>query len=137
MKNKIYLYELIFMFLLAGLIYSLLEICFRGFTHWTMTILGGISGCGLYVISAMNTPVWVKALYGAAMITLFEMVTGYVVNIVLSMGVWDYSAVPLNFMGQICLPFSALWYVLSLWAMGICKKVRESFTPASIIPHQG
>lgn len=137
MKNRIYLYELIFMFLLAGLIYSLLEICFRGFTHWTMTILGGISGCGLYVISAFNTPVWVKALYGALMITAFEMITGYVVNIVLSMGVWDYSAVPLNFMGQICLPFSALWYVLSLWAMGICKKVRESFTPSYIIPHKG
>lgn len=137
MKNRIYLYELIFMFLLAGLIYSLLEICFRGFTHWTMTILGGISGCGLYVISALNTTVWIKALYGALMITVFEMITGYVVNIVLSMGVWDYSAVPLNFMGQICLPFSVLWYVLSLWAMGICKKVRESFTPSYIIPHKG
>ncbi len=136
MKNRIYLYELIFIFLLAGLIYSLLEICFRGFTHWTMTILGGISGCGLYVISTLNIPVWVKALYGALMITTFEMITGYVVNIVLSMGVWDYSAVPLNFMGQISLPFSALWYVLSLWAMGICKKVRESFAPSYIIPHK-
>ncbi len=127
MRKQIYLYELIFMFLLSGLIYSLLEICFRGFTHWTMTILGGICGCGLYIISLMGGNSYIKALYGALMITVLEMVTGILVNIVFAMKVWDYSDVPFNFMGQICLPFTLLWYFISLGAMYICSAVRALF----------
>ena len=29
------------------------------------------------------------------------------------LNVWDYSHVPMNFMGQICVPFTLLWFPLS------------------------
>lgn len=28
------------------------------------------------------------------------------------LGVWDYSAAPFNLLGQICLPFTLLWFPL-------------------------
>ena len=46
--QKIHAYEYGIMFLLGCFIYSLLEIAARGYTHWTMTLLGGIVGMLLY-----------------------------------------------------------------------------------------
>ncbi|MBO5226514.1 MAG: hypothetical protein J6B17_00330 [Ruminococcus sp.] len=134
MKKPIYFYELIFMFLLGSLIYSLLEILFRGYTHWTMTILGGVTGAALYVISSGKTPIFIQCLYGSFIITAFELIVGIFVNIILHWDVWDYSDVPFNLLGQICLPFSVVWYVISLPALLLCRFVRETFS-CSIIPH--
>lgn len=128
MKKHIYLYELMFMFLLGSLIYSLLEICFRGYTHWTMTVLGGIAAAALYIIALYTAPILIQALYGALVITAFELVTGVLVNIIFRMNVWDYSAVPFNLLGQICLPFTILWYIISLPSMLLCRLVREMFS---------
>ncbi len=134
MKKNIYLYELAFMFLLGSFVYSLLEICFRGYTHWTMTILGGISAAALYMISTGKKPVYIQALYGAVIITLLELITGILVNIIFPMNVWDYSLVPFNLLGQICLPFTILWYFLSIPSLLLCRIVRRNFT-IPIIPH--
>ena len=55
------------------------------------------------------------------MITLFitsiEFVSGEILNVQLKMNIWDYSAVPYNIDGQICLPFVGIWLILS--AIGI------------------
>ena len=50
-----------------------------------------------------------KCLMGAGIITGVELVFGLVFNRALGMGVWDYSRVPLNLWGQICLPFTLIW----------------------------
>ncbi len=42
---------------------------------------------------------------------------GLVLNICLGMAVWDYSTLPGNLWGQICLPFSALWALLAGFAV--------------------
>lgn len=127
MKKRIHIYELIFIFLLGSLIYSLIEIIYRGYTHWTMTILGGVSGSVLYCISTDNEPLIFKAISGAFMITAFEMVTGVMDNIILGWSVWDYSNIPLNLFGQICLPFSIMWFLISFPAIFICRAVRKRF----------
>lgn len=116
------------MFLLGSLIYSLLEICFRGYTHWTMTILGGIAAGALYIISSGTASVYVQALYGALVITAMELITGVAVNMIFMMNVWDYSDVPMNLLGQICLPFTVIWYLISLPAMLLCRLVRKTFS---------
>lgn len=133
MKQKIRFHELIFMFLLGSLGYSLLEILFRGYTHWTMTLLGGICCAVLYVISACKWSVIAKGLAGAGAITALELTAGVIINIVFRWNVWDYSQVPMNFLGQICLPFTFMWFILSLAAMFLCSKVRGIFSGAIII----
>lgn len=62
-------------------------------------------------------PLWEQGVIGALVITIAELITGYIVNIRLSWQIWDYSDMPLNFEGQICLPFSLLWVLVSIVAV--------------------
>lgn len=105
------------LFLIGGGIYVLLEIIWRGYSHWTMFLLGGVCFLALGYINRFlpwETPLPLQMLVGMAIITTLELITGYIVNIRLGWHVWDYSRVPLNFYGQICLPASIGWYFLSV-----------------------
>ena len=46
-------------------------------------------------------------------ITTLEFITGIVVNIGLGWNVWDYSNLPFNIYGQVCVWFIFLWFILS------------------------
>lgn len=105
-------------YLLAALIggtgYCLLEITTRGRTHYSMFFAGAIVLSSFYYISKNYTlPLWLCGLLGMIIITLIELIFGIIFNLVLKENVWDYSKLPLNFLGQICLPFSIIWYILS------------------------
>jgi len=104
------------LFLIGGLIYMFIEIAFRGYSHWTMFILGGIcflflDGINNYI--SWNIPLWLQSLIGAIVITTLEFITGCIVNLWLGWNIWNYSDLSLNFLGQICLWFFFLWYLLS------------------------
>ena len=117
-KNIILKY--IYLFIVGGLIYTTLEVIFRGYTHWTMGMVGGICFIFLGLINEVlpwNTPLTLQMLIGSIIITSIEFISGCILNIWLKMGVWDYSNLPFNILGQICLPFSILWYFVS--AIGI------------------
>ncbi len=105
------------LFLFGGVGYSLLEILWRGFTHWTMFVLGGICFVLLSRLSVNccgRVPMWACCFGSAVLITSLEFLTGCVVNLGLGWNVWSYSDQPLNLLGQICLGFSALWFLLSV-----------------------
>lgn len=53
-----------------------------------------------------------------------EFITGLVVNIWLGLGVWDYSNMPFNLLGQICLPFAFAWVALSAIAIVLDDYLR-------------
>ena len=96
--------------------YGLIEVLWRGHTHWSMLGAGGISFLGLSSISkAMkNASLITKALLGGLLITAVEYAFGLIFNIILKKNVWDYSRMPFNLNGQICAFYSALWVLLSL-----------------------
>ncbi len=111
------LIKYVVLFLFGGLIYFLIEILWRGYSHWTMIILGGLCFVAVGLINnvlSWNMVIELQALIGAVLITSLEFVVGLIVNVELGWGIWDYSNVPFNFLGQICLPFSLLWYILSI-----------------------
>ena len=111
----------LFLFCIGGLLYMSIEILYRGYTHCSMGILGGISFVSIGLINEIlswDTPLAIQALIGSIMITLYEFITGVILNIWLGLGIWDYSNLPFNILGQICLPFSIIWYFLSI--AGIC-----------------
>ena len=106
-------------FVIGGLIYILIELVARGRTHWTMFIVGGVA---FFLIGFINEkykkmPLAKQMLIGALVITALEFACGCIVNLWLGWGVWDYSNMPLNLLGQICMPFTILWFFLS--AVGI------------------
>lgn len=118
------------LFLFGGVTYYLIEILWRGYSHWTMFILGGL--CFVAVGLINNIFPWtmkleLQAFIGAIIITLLELIVGLIVNVKLNWSVWDYSDMPFNFLGQICLPFSLLWYVLSIVIILLDDYIRYKF----------
>ena len=112
-----------YLFCLGGGAYAALELLYRGRTHGSMFLLGG--SCFLLLGKLRRLPLSWPALtvLGASVITAGELATGLVANRTYT--VWDYRALPANFMGQICLQFSLLWMPLSLLAMGIYGFLEE------------
>lgn len=125
--------ELCWFFLLGAFVYSLLEIVCRGYTHWTMTLTGGAAAVGLYLIHAAAPPRTLLLQYGcgAILITALEFTVGVADNLVMGWNVWDYSSMPLNLYGQICLPFTGLWFLLCIPAFSICRIAEKRFHPVS------
>lgn len=108
--------------LAGGLGYCMIEIIYRGRTHYSMFFAGAIVLSSFYYISvSTNASLLTKCFIGMLIITLIELMFGIWFNLILNENVWDYSNMPLNFLGQICLPFSAIWFGLS----GIAFKIIE------------
>ena len=126
MNNKVKstLCRLLILFWIFGSTYTTLEVFYRGYSHWSMFLLAGMAGIiigsfdevkpqGLSLIS--------QGIVGSIIITALELICGLVVNVWLNLGVWDYSNMPFNFLGQICLSFSILWVILSI----VCVIVND------------
>ena len=102
-------------FFLGGTLYVLLELLWRGRSHVSMFCAGGMALLllhGLFLRFAL--PLFAQCLVGGLVITAIEFVAGAIVNVHLKLNVWDYSKMPLNLYGQVCLPFSLLWCLLTL-----------------------
>lgn len=106
--------------LCGGCVYFLIEMAWRGHSHWTMAVLGGVCFVLIGDINEFipwNMPLVLQGAIGSGIVTLLELVSGIILNLWLGLGIWDYSNMPFNFLGQICLPFSLLWVALSVVAV--------------------
>ena len=125
MKNKL---NTLVIFGFGGILYGLVEVLIRGYTHWTMVLTGGIIFSVLYQINLKmeNSNLFLRCLIGCMIITAAEFTVGCIVNIDLGMGVWDYSGQKYNVMGQICPLYSLGWFFICLPASGISFLLRRS-----------
>lgn len=100
----------------GAVIYSLVEVVTRGYTHWTMTITGGVAFLLIYLINVnMKTnSLILRCLVGCVVITAIEFTVGMIVNRGLHMNVWDYSDEKFNLFGQICPLFSFMWFLICI-----------------------
>lgn len=104
--------EYLFIGALGGCIYYTFEVVFRGFSHWTMFLLGGI---GLLFCTLQGQwchwedPLWRQVLRCTFFVIACEFITGIIVNKMLGWAIWDYTNQPFQFMGQICLPFTIIF----------------------------
>lgn len=110
----------IILFLVGGFTYYGIEVLWRGYSHISMFIVAGII---FLIIGGLNNwlpwemPLQWQCICGAVLVTLVELAAGVILNLWLNLGIWDYSNLPFNFKGQICLPFSLIWIALSLIAI--------------------
>lgn len=118
------------LFTVGAVGYPLLEIIFRGWSHWSMSLAGGCSACLLWWLETRlpQRALLRKCLYGSALITGVEFVIGCMFNLLLQRRVWDYSHLPLNLLGQICLPFCMIWFLLCLPVFGLFRRLRPLLT---------
>lgn len=109
------------LFLVGGIGYALIEILWRGRTHWTMALTGGTVFISLSRLRGRlaSLPISKRCAAGAACITTAELLVGMTVNRLMRMNVWDYSREKLNVAGQICIKYTMLWFFLSAPAMEI------------------
>lgn len=132
-KNQRWLYNIVkycVIFVVGAVVYMTIEILYRGFTHWTMGVLGGISLILIGIIDEFTTedlPLLVQAPLASIIITLLEYYAGCILNLKLGMDIWDYSGLPFNVDGQICLYFSLAWMVLGMVAVVIDNSIRHYF----------
>ena len=110
------------LFYLGGAGYMTLEFLWRGRSHGSMFLLGGTCFLVLGPIGRLRRPLPVRAVMGAAAVTALELLTGLLVN--RDHRIWDYRSLPLQYAGQICLPYSLLWIPVSLGAMALHAKAE-------------
>lgn len=121
------LYKTLILFVLGGFLYCGIEMLFRGRTHFSMWILGGLC---FIIIGSLNErfewemPLISQMFISMCVITILEFIFGLVLNVLLHLSVWDYSNMPYNLLGQICLLFSVCWFWLSLPAIVIDDMLR-------------
>lgn len=106
----------------TGTVYFFLEVAWK-LLHgrpeaisWTMLALAFLLAIPLERCGAelpWEMPLWMQAFLCGCLVTLVEFAAGLILNIWLGLGVWDYSDMPGNLLGQICPQFWLLWIVLS------------------------
>ncbi len=122
-----HLYKYLFLFLVGGFTYFYIEILFRGYSHFSMIICGGLAFilCGaINQLMRFRISLVSQMILSSIIITGLEFVTGYLVNIRLHWNVWDYSKMPYNLYGQICVAYSAIWLILSLVCIFVDDLIR-------------
>ena len=106
----------IWMFLLGGALYNVIEICWRRRTHWSMFLVGGVCfrliGTVFRVFS--KRCLLTRCIVSSVVITTAEFISGYILNVRCRLHVWDYTKQPLNIKGQVCALYSLLWAFLSI-----------------------
>lgn len=115
------------LFCMGGLAYNLIEIFWRGYSHWSMFFVGGTCFHMMGNIGKRLNKYgrFVTGTLCAGAVTAVEYISGCVVNLRWKLNVWDYSHLPGNVNGQVCLLYSVLWGILSLIAMPLFRVLEE------------
>lgn len=114
------LLKYIFLFATGGSLYYIVELLFRGYSHWSMFILGSI--CFNYAgiqneYTSWDYPLWKQLLKVESFVLISEFITGCIVNLWLGWNVWDYSNLTGNILGQTSWQFALLFLPLCLAAI--------------------
>ena len=112
-------------FLAGGAIYVAVELLWRGRSHVSMFVAGGLC---LLLIGKLGEvepkcPLYLRIPLGVGIILMVELGMGLLVN--RGYAVWDYRHMPGNFMGQICPQFALLWLPLSWLAIVVYEKMKR------------
>lgn len=123
-------WKLLLLFLIGGSGYVGLELLWRGRSHVSMFLAGGVCFLLLGKLNRVQPrlPLLLRGLLGAVTITSVELLAGLLAN--RDYSVWDYRAMPMNFHGQVCLPFSLLWVPLSIGGMMLYRLLDRRLTKA-------
>lgn len=106
------------LFLSCGFIYCMIEILFRGWSHWSMFVLTGF--LGVFCVDSINNVLSfdcdyiVQILISTILCTIGEGISGIILNVWLQLNVWDYSKITFGtfFFGQCNVLFCFAWMLI-------------------------
>lgn len=110
-----YFLKYLVLLLIGGSIYYMIEVLARGFSHWTMFLVGGICFILIGIINEITPkmPLIRQMFLSAIITTVIEFISGCILNLWLGWNIWDYSDEFGNILGQICAKHSIYWFLLS------------------------
>ncbi|MDD4716102.1 MAG: hypothetical protein PHT34_06125 [Oscillospiraceae bacterium] len=120
-----------FLFALGGVLFYLLEVCWRGYSHPAMMVVGGL--CFLLIgqinehMLTWNMSLLLQMGIAAVMVTAVELAAGLVLNVWLGLDIWNYRNLKGNLWGQICPQFALMWFLLSAVAILLDDYIRYWF----------
>lgn len=126
------IYRALILWGIMGAIYLVIEGLWRipqgGFINIAMLPVGGL--CGV-LVGAINQktqfyrmPIALQALIGTIIVLGVEFIAGCILNLWLGLDIWNYTSMPGNIMGQICLPFAGAWFLLMPFAIWLEDRLR-------------
>ncbi len=120
--------EVLFLGGVGGSIYYGIEMIYRGFSHWTMFVLGG--GCMIFMGEQGRRCNWSDHILkqiakSTVFVAIGEFLTGLFVNKWMKWNIWDYSNQPFNLMGQICLRFLVYFSLLCIGGIKISEFILK------------
>ena len=117
----------LFLFLFGCAAYPSVETAWRGFTHYSMCLAGGLCVClTVFCCSRLPKNLLLQCFAGGFVITGIEFIFGVIFNLWLGMQVWDYSHVPFNILGQVCPRLSCAWACLTPCILGVSALLDQS-----------
>ena len=124
------IFKYIILLIYGGVIYYFIELIYRGFSHQSMILVGGI--CFVFIGLSNERYTYEMSLVkqmiiSSIIVTVIEFVAGLILNVWLKLYIWDYSKLSFNLLGQISLQTSVMWFFLSLPAIILDDYLRYFF----------
>jgi len=123
--------RILILWLCLGMIYLTIEGIWRGWTNIVMLPIGGF--CGIAIGAINQSPrfykckiVW-QCLIGTLIVLTVEFLSGCVLNLWLGLGIWDYTGMFGNILGQVCIQYGILWFFLIPFAIWVEDYIRYVF----------
>lgn len=132
------IHKILFLFIIGFMAYITIEVFWRGYSFPLMGLCGGIA---FVLIDRINNEIsWdvdilIQGLIGSLIITFMEFIIGNLSLLGIVETMWDYSNVPLNYKGIICLPFSFVWLLLSIVAVILADCINYYILNEEEIPY--
>lgn len=128
MKKLNLFLEYFTLFLIGGVTYYFIEVIYRGYSHFSMIIVGGL--CFILIgsineVSSKEIPLFLQMIISVLIVNTVELVSGIIINKILLLNVWDYSYMKYNFLGQVSLRSSLAWFFLSFLAIYVDDLLRN------------
>ncbi|MFV0361593.1 MAG: putative ABC transporter permease [Suipraeoptans sp.] len=132
------IYKLFAYFIIYGTIGWATEVVFAGFKERRFVNRGFLNGpiCPIYGIGVTLVVTLVKPfssnilslyLVSTIVVTLVELITGFLMDKLFHHKWWDYTGMPLSIGGYICLPFSFIWGIACVLIVKVIHPIFERF----------
>mgnify|MGYP000858725730 FL=1 len=121
------IFEYMTLLIYGGGIYYFIELAYRGYSHYTMILVGGLCFVCIGLLNELYTykmSLIKQMIISCVIVTVIELIAGAILNILLKLKIWDYSNLKFNLFGQISLRTSIIWFFLALPAIYLDDYLR-------------